>query len=479
MRRFAVLLVTAFGLLAPTAQAAPPPNDDRAQAQALGVPATVRGTTVDATAEATEPFSCGGPPANTVWYALDAAAARDLVIELDAAGDLDAFVDVFRRDRSQLTPLACEQTDRRGRLTLDFEQPRNAPLLVRVGQRPGSASAGFSLRIVAPDAAERPPGRSLGASGASGSVDRTANPDDAYAVRMRSGRTYRVHVVSRQRCVAAGLYAPGIGSFGDASPVRSLSCDDYVLFTPGPGEGGRYSLRVLAPRSRRGALPYHVQVAPAGPDDTAPGLVLDNDRRVSGSLRGAGIDVVDLYRFDVARPSILDLRLGTGSSTPFDLRLVGRKGRRIACACGDSGSQELRLRVRPGRYFVAVRSRSGANGAYRLSRLARTITRTQVRVNGERAARLRPGETAAIALGVAPDASGPVTVDIERFDPLAGWQFHSRHRRTAVGGSAGVAFEPPSEGRWRVRATFDGTRRAAPSGPATASFEVAPPLRDD
>ena len=207
--------------------------------------------------------------------------------------------------------------------------------------------------------------------------------------------------------------------------------------------------------------------------------MLANDRRVRGSLRGAGIDVLDLYRFDVAQPSILSLRLSTGADHPFDLRLVGRKGGRIACACGDSGSRELRLRVRPGRYFVAVRSRAGANGAYRLSRLARTITRTAVRVDGERAARLRPGEAAGIAVSVAPDASGPVTVDIERFDPLAGWQFHSRHRRTAAGGRATVVFTPPSEGRWRVRATFDGTRRAAASGPATASFEVAPPLRGD
>ena len=58
---FAVVLVI-IGLLAPAAaQAAPPGNDNRASAQTLGsLPATVRGTTVDATLEETEPFSCQG-----------------------------------------------------------------------------------------------------------------------------------------------------------------------------------------------------------------------------------------------------------------------------------------------------------------------------------------------------------------------------------------------------------------------------------
>src|SRR3712207_9474498 len=88
-------------------------------------------------------------------------------------------------------------------------------------------------------APERPPGRALGAGGASGTVDRVANPDDAYGVVLRSGRSYRVHVVSRERCVAAALYPPGTRSFPGGDAVRRLDCDDYFLFTPGPGEGGR------------------------------------------------------------------------------------------------------------------------------------------------------------------------------------------------------------------------------------------------
>jgi hypothetical protein len=186
--------------------------------------------------------------------------------------------------------------------------------------------------------------------------------------------------------------------------------------------------------------------------------------------------VIDLYRFDVTRRSILDLALRTGSDTPFDLRLLGSRGGHLDCACDDFGPQALRLKVKPGRYFVVVRSRSGSNGRYTLSRLTRIITKTRVSIDGRRQATSAPGQSVTIGVRVSPDASGPVTVDVERFDPVAGWQFFTRYKRQASGGSASIAFTPPAVGRWRVRATFDGTRRAAPSGPRKAELLVADPL---
>ena len=270
-------------------------------------------------------------------------------------------MDVYRRDRSQLNAITCGATDRRGRLTLDFRQPRNAALLIRVAQRENSAGDAFTLRVVAPDAPERPPGRTLGASGASGSVDRIANPDDACAASMRAGRSYRVHVVSRERCVSAALYPPGTASFPGGEPVRRFDCDDYFLFTPGPGERGRYSLQVVAPRSRRGALPYRLQVAPAGRDDTAPGIELANDERIR-------------ERCAAVAPT---------SSTSTGSTCGGRASSTCGCATGASNPFNLQL-----------------------------------------------------------------------------------------------AFTPPTVGRWRVRATYDGTRQAAPRGPAGASLLVAEPLEE-
>ena len=481
MGRLIVVVLAAAGLLMPaTAVAAPPGNDNRASAQTLSsLPASVRGTTVDATLEENEPFSCQGQTGGSVWYELPAAAQRNLVLELDAAGDLDAVVDVYRRERSQVTSVTCEQTNRRGRATLDFRQAKNVSYLIRVAPLVNSVTDSFTLRVVAPDRPERPPGRRLGTSGASGSVDAIANPDDAYAVSLRAGRSYRVHLVSKQRCVRAGLYAPGTTSFEDDDPVRRLGCNGYFLITPRAGEGGRYGLQVTAPRTKRGALPYHVQVAAAGPDDTAPGLELPNDRRMRGSLRGSGADVVDLYRFEVLRPSTLDLRLRTASSHGFNLQLLSGRGGRIACACGDFGSQAIQIKVKPGRFYAAVRSRSGANGSYRLSRLTRTITKTRVTISGKRSQQVAPGSSVTIAVAVSPTAAGPVTVDVERFDPLAGWQFFTRYHRTASGGLATIPFTPPSEGRWRVHATFDGNRQFAPSGPSRADLLVAEPIPGD
>ena len=68
-----------------------------------------------------------------------------------------------------------------------------------------------------------------------------------------------------------------------------------------------------------------------------------------------------------------------------------------------------------------------------------------------------------IAVKVSPAASGPVTVDIERFDPVFGWQFYGEAHAFASAGSATVPFAPPAVGRWRARASYDGSRTASPS----------------
>jgi hypothetical protein len=477
--RLSIAMALAGGALLGGASAAlaAPANDQRGNAEALGAPPlTVRGTTVDATTEPGEPASCRGESTSSVWYELRSGAARPLVVVLKAAGDLDAVVDVFQRTRSQLTGIGCAATNRRGEAILDFDRRAGATYLLRVAALPNSATDAFSLTIAQPDEPASRPGRALRRSGANGTLDRITNPDDAWAFRLRPGRSYRVNLHSRgSRCAVAELYAPG-GGFGD--PMRSLRCNQYALVTPAAGEGGTYTLRPVAPRASRGAIPYHVQVARAGRDDTAPGLFVGNDKVVRGTLRGSRVDVVDLYRFDVTRPSRLDLQLRTGESNRFDLRLLSSGGRRIACACGSSGTQQIERRLPPGRYFAAVRARHGDNGSYRLFRLSRTITKTHVTIDGRREAQAAPGQSVTIAADVAPGASGPVTVDIERFDPLAGWQFFSRRRVHAAGGRAAFAFVPPSIGRWRVFARFDGTRRASPSGPSRATLVVAGPLVD-
>lgn len=76
-----------------------------------------------------------------------------------------------------------------------------------------------------------------------------------------------------------------------------------------------------------------------------------------------------------------------------------------------------------------------------------------------------------------PAVGGPATAVIERFDPLAGFQFLRRVRVRVAGGRASVGFRPPAPGRYRAQATFDGTRAAASSESGFARVLVAGPLR--
>ena len=69
-------LALALAYLMPTAAfAAPPPNDQRSSAQAIGLPASVAGTTTDSTLEPDEPPGCA-PLRGSVYYELQATAPR-------------------------------------------------------------------------------------------------------------------------------------------------------------------------------------------------------------------------------------------------------------------------------------------------------------------------------------------------------------------------------------------------------------------
>jgi hypothetical protein len=469
-----VLVCAAAALwLTPPALAAPPPNDARAAAQPLGsLPASVRGTTVGSTLESAGelPSNCNATK-NSVWYAFTAGTGRSIVIAVDASGDLDATVDVFERERSQVSPVDCRNTNRRGAATLEIDAQRGRDYLVRIGARENSADDRFSLRVVAPDQPATFPGRKLPRKGARAVVDRLANPDDAWAIKVTRGRTYRLNFVSSGgRCATAELY-DGAGSFGD-DPIRRLRCDAHTVFVP-PAKG-TYSVLVRAPRASRDRLTYRVRAGLAQADDTAPGLRLPNDTRVRGRLNGGELDAIDLYRFTVARPS--QVRLSLGTSDEFDLRLMTDSGHRIECACGFSGSKEIERRMRPGRYFAVVRARDGAAGRYRLRRLARAITHARMLVDGGRSATVGPGSAVTLDLTVSPPVAGRAALTTERFDPLAGWLFESSSRPAVIGGHGRLRWVPRSVGRWRVSGEFLGTRAAAPSDGGTVRVTVQEPL---
>jgi hypothetical protein len=459
------------------AAAAPPANDARAAAQPVGaLAATLRGTTVDATLDEDEPFSgCGGPGKSSVWYALRSSEARAIIVALDAGGEMDATVDVFERRRSQLSPVDCQATDTRGEATIELDAAGGTDYLIRVAPLANSVSEAFTLRVIAPDRAARPPGQGLPAGGASAQVDRFANPDDAWAVRLTAGRTYRMNFVNpgRRGCPSAQLYAPGAADF-EGQAVRVLECDAQTTYTP--PESGRYTIHVRAPRASRARLPYRLRIGRAGRDDTAPGIELANDDRVGGSLAGAELDALDLYRFSVSRRSDLRVRLETARN--FHVLLLSDGGKRLACGCGPAGRKQLERRIAPGRYFLAVRARDGDGGRYVLARLARTITSSTTLAGAKRSSSVPSGAAINLSLRVSPAVDGRATLLVERFDPLAGWLFDATFHPRLAGGLASVSFRPRAVGRWRVSGGFDGTRRASPSDGGTATFTVTEPVTD-
>jgi hypothetical protein len=466
MRRIGLAsIVLMLAALPAPALAAAPPNDQRAAAQALALPAAVSGNTRDSTVEPDEPGSCEALK-GSVWYSITPATSRRVVVRLAAAGDLDAVVDVFQRTRSQLSSVACDVGNSKGRAEVSFRSPKEpTSYLVRVGQRANSVPGSFTLDVFIPQPPPRPPGPRLPARGVTRSVNATTNASDAFSTVMRAGVTYRIHRAQARGCTKLELFAPGTTDFEDDSPIRTAGCGGYFLFTPAAGEGGRYSLVVNAQQRRRQDQRYHLQVSPATGDDTSPGLPLANYQRARGSLRGSGVDVVDLYRFTLTERSRLRLRVSGG----FRLQLLRDTGAHM----GTSDEGEIERPVSKGRYFVAVRATGTASGRYVLQRAARSVTSAGITVNGSRSTQVAPGQAVRIGVRLRPAVAGPVRITIDRFDPLAGWQFNRRVTVRAAGGSATLVFTPPSQGRWRATAEYRGTRLAAPSSTGFAHVLVA------
>jgi hypothetical protein len=457
---------------------APPPapaNDDRANAQPISVhslPATINATTVGATVEASEQQSfCNSATENSVWYSIRVGAAQRIGIDLAAAGALDATVDVYHAVRSQLNRVSCQETEGEGKASLSFQAAKNGLYDIRVAAVQGSQLAGFRLEVFTPTPAVRPPGAALPSAGASGQVDRVQNINAAYAVTMHAGVSYLIDLANETKhgCVSATLFAPGTRSFGSeegeaeggpSGGLLHIECGGYRLFTPGAGQGGLYSVDLTPRLSSSGVQRFHLQVAPAGPAETAPGLSLGNYDHAHGYLDGRSVHVLRLYRMEVTSHSNLTLKLKAPESANFKLQLRNQSGDVIECDCEGSGSQTLQHQLHPGVYYAVVATRGKSAGSFTLERESRTITATTISFG---AAKATPGQGLGIDVKVSPAESGGVIVDVERFDPVFGWQFYRQYQASASAGLATVFFAPPAVGEWRANAKYEGSRIASPS----------------
>jgi len=452
------MVLSATFAMATAAWGAVPSNDNRANAVLVHPPQSLSGTLVEATVEATNDSSgCVGTDAS-VWYHFTAPEHGSIVIQMDAAGEMDAPIDLFKQVRSRLTFAGCDSTDAQGKATIDRDGlVSGADYAIRIGNEVGSVADTFVLRVLVPTAPPEPPGRHLPAAGVRDRVDRVLNPGDAYWTRMVAGHTMRLSLRTQQ-CTSLEVFGPGTKSFTARPAERTLRCGGFALFTP--TTSGRHFLVVRAARGRD-VQHYALRVAPAGPDDTTPGVLIKNHAKVRGSVNG-GIDTRDLFRFDVTRRSALRLALWGGPT----MILVRENGRFV------SGGNPIGLRVRPGRYFVAV----SGSGRYSLRLTLRVITHATLVVDGRHVATLRPGSAARLSLRVRPAVSGPSLITVERFDPIEGWQFLRKLQPRVSKGSATAKFTPPSVGRYRAHAAYLGSHDAAPSATGFARFQVERPL---
>ena len=433
----------------------PPANDERDDPVALGLPpAAVKATTLGATYS---PYDGCGISGGSVWYRVLGPTTGRAIVRLAADDELDAIVGIYRPTRAGHELVSCGRTDDEGSLLIGFAARPRTDYLVVVGEQLNSAPGAFRLGFQAAEAPERGQGRLLRRRGVRDSVNGATDVNDIWSAHMRRGTTYRIAYRSSP-CAQA--------SFRAGSRRFTLGCGSYMTFTPGRDGGGLYTFEIAAGTT---AAPhrYRLLVVRSGPDDVGVGLELRRNAVKRGRLAPGGVDLRDIYHFDIERLSEVRLGLAQSAARAYRLYLLTDKGGRI-----ELGSNRIRRRLGRGRYVVAVEAPVGSRpGSYRLALRVRVVTATLVRVS---TAEIVPGSAVTLSCIVSPATGGRVELQIDRFDPLTGWHFHHVVRLPA---GAALSWRPPAPGRWRARATFLGTAQAARSRSGYAQILVAKPIR--
>lgn len=483
-------LLAGLAIAPAAALAEPPTNDAREQPHILPAPtgkldstledATLEGAPDALPGETPQLEACNRMVVGDVWARFTMLNGGRVVLRLKGANkSLDAVMAVSRITKTGPLFVTCDRTDILGQAGASITPPKDgATYEVRLAQLADSESSARAFRLSLAPAPPEPrwPGVPLSARGARGTVDRLADTADAYRTVMLQGVTYRVNLAHpSRRCVALRVFSPFASWQSD--PSYGMPCGGYSLVTPGAGFGGRWTFRVEARDDERFPPDYRLTVAPVRPDDMGPGVALPDRRPTHGRLEGGRIDVIDIYRVDIAARSYVTFRMGTSDRNGFDLRLISRRGRTVSCACRERGSAELRKGLHRGRFFVVVRARGRAHGTYTLTRIDRALTGLGLRANGQRRLRVPPSTTVRLGLAVRPAVDGPADIRIERFDPLTGWHFHRMVRVQVRDGRGSFPFLPPAEGTWRADAHFRGTNKASPSDSRRVQVIVQAPIR--
>ena len=383
----------------------PPPVND-ARDHSLPVPAghsSIWGRTTRSTLAWNDPRgACGGDFAGTVWYRVDTPPATNLVLRLVAHGRLDAALVAYRFVDGKLRSVECDTTDETGIATIGFRARHDD--LILVGQLADSRPGRFRLLTLVPQPVEQAPGHPL-AGGVHSTVDRYLDPEDIWNVHLRAGVTYKLRFLSNgDRAV---MISPATNAV-----VSSFYGNGYHLFTPGPSGGGRYIVYVTA-GYRDSSSPYSYRAERAGLDDTGPGKLLRPGTWVPGQLDPRGIDVTDLYRFELSMRSDILLALGRPRRKDVELLLMSDDGKTIA------SGQAVRRALPAGSYAVSVSARPGAHAvAYRLALRVHEVSR--LLASWKTAVE---GTPITVTSRVGAPAGRHVTLELDRLDPVQGWVY--------------------------------------------------------
>jgi hypothetical protein len=303
-------LVTALVALtiAAPALAAPPPNDNRADAQLLPTfPAVTHGTTVDATVERLDPqvSKCGRVDA-TVWYRIESAPDGTIVASVQASGALAPVVHIYRRNPSNIAEVACGTAKAGGKAVASVAAVRGAGYLILVGHQPGAPNGDFDLRadlVLPPDNDERSQASPLGSLPATKrGTTLGATSDDYSNCRMAGGGVwYRFRGPATGRAIvqlAVGERDGGVAAFhrirGD---VREIGCQETdrhgrAVFGFATERGDQYLLLV---GDRAGSSPgeFTLTIRSGEAPERLPGRALPRGG-VRGSVDGL-TDVNDIW----------------------------------------------------------------------------------------------------------------------------------------------------------------------------------------
>ena len=146
MRRLAALVLLLLAVPG-TASAAPPTNDNRADAAAIpSFPSSIAGTTAEATVERLDPqvSRCGQVEA-TSWYRIDTAPDGLIALTVKGAAGVAPVVRVYRRSPSAIQEADCGSAGPGGSASASIEAVRGSNYLIVVGRRPGTADGAFEF----------------------------------------------------------------------------------------------------------------------------------------------------------------------------------------------------------------------------------------------------------------------------------------------------------------------------------------------